>query len=132
MVQRYTETVGFEDSQRRYVAPTEGLVESRHDLPDATRGLADATRGLSEMTGGLSETSVVPRNRIELLTRGFSVQPSLVMDMLAHLAALGRAAEQLGQALGCSNYPRDHEAKPVPQLVTKIAPPPRKNSRPRC
>jgi integrase len=76
MVQRYTESVGFEDSQKHYVAPSEGLVESTHDVPGATRGLPDATRGLSKMTGGLSEVSVVPRNRIELLTRGFSVRCS--------------------------------------------------------
>jgi integrase len=77
MVQTYTETVDFEDSQRRYVAPTAEVAKvAGDDLPAATRGLADATRGLPEMTGGLPETSVVPRNRIELLTRGFSVRCS--------------------------------------------------------
>ena len=83
MVQTYTETVDFEDSHKHYVAPTAGLVQGTGDpagatgkLPDATRGLSDATRGLPKMTGGLPEVSVVPRNRIELLTRGFSVRCS--------------------------------------------------------
>jgi hypothetical protein len=80
------------------------------------------------MTGGLSEVSVVPRNRIELLTRGFSVQPSLLMDMLSHLAALGRAAEELGRALGCNDHHWDHEEKPVPQLTADIASRPRRDS----
>ncbi len=76
MVQRYSESVGFEDSQKRYVAPSDGLVASTPGSPEVTRGLADTTRGLAKMTGGLSEPSVVPRNRIELLTRGFSVRCS--------------------------------------------------------
>jgi hypothetical protein len=72
------------------------------------------------MTGGLSETSLVPRNRIELLTRGFSVQPSLLLDMLAHLAALGRIAEELGRAMGGSQC--DPDARIAPQLARKTAP----------
>ncbi len=62
MVQKYTESVSFEDSQKHYIAPTDGM--------------ADATRGLRKVTRGLEEANVVPRNRIELLTRGFSVRCS--------------------------------------------------------
>jgi len=39
---------------------------------------------------------MVPRPRIELGTRGFSVrQQSLCIEILTHLAAVGQAAEQL-------------------------------------
>jgi len=55
MVQKYTESVDFEDSQKRYKAPMERL--------------ADAT-------SGLTKDDVVPRPRIELGTRGFSVRCS--------------------------------------------------------
>jgi len=55
MVQWYTESIDFEDSQTRYVAPMERL--------------ADATCGLSKK-------EEVPRPRIELGTRGFSVRCS--------------------------------------------------------
>ena len=54
MVQRYTESVDFEDSMQRYVAPVRP---------------ADAARGLDE-------DNLVPRSRVELLTRGFSVRCS--------------------------------------------------------
>jgi len=44
---------------------------------------------------------MVPRPRIELGTRGFSVrQQNLLVEILNHLAALGQAAEQLKQDLG--------------------------------
>ncbi len=55
MVKKYTESVDFEDSQKHYKAPTERL--------------ADAA-------GGLQKDGVVPRPRIELGTRGFSVHCS--------------------------------------------------------
>jgi len=55
MVQRYTESVNFEDSQKHYKAPMERL--------------ADAT-------DGLTKDNEVPRPRIELGTRGFSVRCS--------------------------------------------------------
>ena len=55
MVQKYTESVDFEDSQKQYKAPMERL--------------ADAT-------DGLQKTGLVPRPRIELGTRGFSVRCS--------------------------------------------------------
>jgi len=63
MVQRYTESVDFEDSQKHYQPPT---------------GRAcDATGGLQRrVTRGFQNEEVVPRNRIELLTRGFSVRCS--------------------------------------------------------
>jgi len=62
MVQKYTESVDFEDSQKHYKAPMERL--------------ADATGGLQEMTGGLHKSSLVPRPRIGLGTRGLSVRCS--------------------------------------------------------
>ena len=55
MVQRYTESVDFEDSQKRYKAPTQRLMDA---------------------TDGLSKNDKVPRPRIELGTRGFSVRCS--------------------------------------------------------
>jgi len=55
MVQKYTESVDFEDSQKHYKAPMERL--------------ADAT-------DGLTKDDEVPRPRIELGTRGFSVRCS--------------------------------------------------------
>ena len=55
MVERYTESVDFEDSQKRYKAPLGRL--------------ADAT-------GGFPKDSQMPRPRIELGTRGFSVRCS--------------------------------------------------------
>ena len=55
MVGLYTESVGFEDSQKRYKAPMERLTDS---------------------TGGLDKDGQVPRPRIELGTRGFSVRCS--------------------------------------------------------
>jgi len=55
MVQKYTESVDFEDSQKHYKAPTEQL--------------ADAT-------GGFQKSGLVPKPRIELGTRGFSVRCS--------------------------------------------------------
>jgi hypothetical protein len=57
------------------------------------------TRGFPKMTGGLPDVRVVPRNRIELLTRGFSVRPDLVRDLLDHLTALGRLAAETGRAI---------------------------------
>jgi hypothetical protein len=85
--------------------------------------------GLAKMTGGLPEASVVPRNRIELLTRGFSVQPSLLMDMLAHLAALGHLAEELARTIAGNGCQSDHAAVAVRQLAAKTNLPSRKNSR---
>ena len=55
MVQRYTESVDFEDSQKRYRAPMEKL---------------------TDLTYGLTKKAVVPKARIELATRGFSVRCS--------------------------------------------------------
>ncbi len=55
MVELYTKDVDFEDAQKHYKAPTERL--------------ADAT-------DGLQKSGVVPRPRIELGTRGFSVRCS--------------------------------------------------------
>jgi len=55
MVQKYTESVTFEDSLKHYRVPMERL-------PDATRGLGKDEK--------------VPRTRIELVTRGFSVRCS--------------------------------------------------------
>lgn len=75
MVKRYSESVDFEDSQKHYKAPMERL--------------ADAT-------GGLPKNDVVPRTRIELVTRGFSVhQQYLLIEILTNLAAVGQAAQQL-------------------------------------
>ncbi len=52
------------------------------------------------MTRGLEEANVVPRNRIELLTRGFSVQQEcMLIEILDHLIALGRAADVLRESL---------------------------------
>jgi hypothetical protein len=83
--------------------------------------IGKTTRGLSKMTGGLSEVSVVPRNRIELLTRGFSVPPSLLMDMLSHMAALGRIAEELGRAMGGDLGPVQHHNTEVELLPARTA-----------
>ena len=69
MVQRYTESVDFEDSQKRYRAPMEGLA-------DSTDGLLKATDGLIKTTDGLTKKGLVPKARIELATRGFSVRCS--------------------------------------------------------
>ena len=55
MVQKYTESIDFEDSQKHYKALMERL--------------ADAT-------DGLTKDDEVPRPRIELGTRGFSVRCS--------------------------------------------------------
>jgi len=55
MVQKYTESVTFEDSLKHYEAPMERLTDA---------------------TGGLGKNEKVPRPRIELGTRGFSVRCS--------------------------------------------------------
>ena len=55
MVQRYTESVDFEDSQKHYKAPMERV---------------------ADVTDGLTKDDKVPRPRIELGTRGFSVRCS--------------------------------------------------------
>ncbi|GEM_PF-5325294 len=75
MVQKYTESVTFEDSLKHYRAPMERL-------PGATRGLGKDEK--------------VPRTRIELVTRGFSVrQEHLYIEILTHLVAIGQAAQEL-------------------------------------
>jgi integrase len=61
MVQRYTESVEFEDSQKHYQAPSGGARDTRIPV---------------RVTRGFVSEAVVPRNRIELLTRGFSVRCS--------------------------------------------------------
>jgi hypothetical protein len=38
------------------------------------------------------------------------------MDMLAHLAALGRAAEELGRAMADDGHLTDHQVQAIPQL----------------
>ncbi len=55
MVQKYTESVDFEDSQKYYKAPMEQL---------------------ADVTDGFTKDGVVPRPRVELGTRGFSVRCS--------------------------------------------------------
>ena len=50
---------------------------------------------------------MVPRPRIELGTRGFSVrQQHLCIEILTHLVAVGQVAEQLRQELGSNG--NDH------------------------
>ena len=84
MVQKYTESVDFEDSQKHYKAPMERLTDT---------------------IGGLAKGYVVPRARVELATRGFSVrQEHLLLEMLTHLIALGQVAEQLKQDLGSNGH----------------------------
>jgi len=92
MVQKYTESVDFEDSQKRYKAPTERL--------------AYATGGLPKTTGGLGKNSEVPRPRIELGTRGFSVREGtqLLPQLLDQLEALGQTATELKRALGSNGH----------------------------
>jgi integrase len=64
MVQKYTESVDFEDSQKRYKAPMGQLTNS--------------TDRLSKKTNGLTKKGMVPKARIELATRGFSVRCSTI------------------------------------------------------
>ena len=60
----------------------------------------------------------MPRPRIELGTRGFSVrQEHLLVEILTHLAALGQAAEQLRQALGSNG----HRQARVAELIQQFA-----------
>ena len=61
MVQRYTESVTFNDSLQHYRAPL---------------GRLKKTDGLPEKTSGLDKKDMVPRPRLELGTRGFSVHCS--------------------------------------------------------
>jgi hypothetical protein len=47
---------------------------------------------------------MVPKARIELATRGFSVrQEHLCIEILTHLAAIGQAAEELKQTFSANN-----------------------------
>ena len=62
MVQTYTESVSFDDSLEHYKSPIQRPT--------------DATDGPPEKADGLSEKEEVPRPRIELGTRGFSVRCS--------------------------------------------------------
>jgi len=61
---------------------------------------------------------MVPRPRIELGTRGFSVrQEHLLIEILTHLAALGQVAEQLRQALGSNSHHQEQVAELIQQLA---------------
>ncbi len=61
---------------------------------------------------------MVPRPRIELGTRGFSVrQENLLIEILTHLAALGQVADQLRQALGSNGH---HEQVQVAELIQQL------------
>ena len=62
---------------------------------------------------------MVPRPRIELGTRGFSVrQEHLFLEILSHLAAMGQVAEQLRQELGSNGngHPKGQIAELIQQL----------------
>ena len=61
---------------------------------------------------------MVPRPRIELGTRGFSVrQQLLVLAILDHLAAVGQVAEKLRQELGSNG----HRQVQVTELIQQLA-----------
>ena len=93
MVQRYTEGVSLEDSQEHYKAPSGGLGKAA-EPGGVTRRLSRRT------TRGFQNETMVPRNRIELLTRGFSVSnEALLLNILDHMSALGRAADELRRSL---------------------------------
>ena len=63
--------------------------------------------------------NLVPRPRIELGTRGFSVrQQHLLIEILIHLAALGQVADQLRQTL-VSNC--RHQQDQVAELIQQLA-----------
>ena len=62
---------------------------------------------------------MVPRPRIELGTRGFSVrQQDLCIEILTHLVAVGQVAEQLRQELGSNGngHPKGQIAELIQQL----------------
>ena len=60
---------------------------------------------------------MVPRPRIELGTRGFSVrQGHLLVEILTHLVALGQAAEQLRQSLSSNGHRADELVELIQQL----------------
>ncbi len=96
MVQTYTESVSFDDSLGHYQSPI--------------RRPADAT-------DGLSEKEEVPKPRIELGTRGFSVrQEHLCIEILTHLADIGQAAEELRQTL-CTS---DQSPTQIPAFIQTL------------
>jgi len=62
---------------------------------------------------------MVPRPRIELGTRGFSVrQQHICIEILTHLVAVGQVAEQLRQELGGNGngHPKGQIAELIQQL----------------
>ncbi len=62
---------------------------------------------------------MVPRPRIELGTRGFSVrQQHLCMEILTHLVAVGQAAEQLRQELGSNG--NGHSKGQIAELIQQL------------
>jgi len=67
-------------------------------------------------TGGLHKNGQMPRRRIELGIRGFSVfQEHLLLEMLAYLAAVGQVAEPLMQELGSNNHCQAQVAELIQQ-----------------
>ena len=59
---------------------------------------------------------MVPRPRIKLGTRGFSVrQQHLCIEILTHLVAVGQVAEQLRQELGSNG--NDHPKGQIAELT---------------
>jgi len=98
IVQKYTESVDFKDSQRHYKATMEELTDA---------------------INGLQKSGMVPRPRFELGTRGFSVhQEQLIIEILILFATLGQVAEQLKQTL-ISNGHRQEQVVELMQHLTK-------------
>jgi hypothetical protein len=93
-------------------------------VPATTEGLP----AIRKLIGELIKADEVPRPRIELGTRGFSVRIELgtrgfsvhheqtLLDILTHLVALGQAAEQLRQALGSNSHRQDQVVRYIQQL----------------